>query len=336
VTLPAGDNRSHSKFDFSAAAWSNQLPPVGCVEGDRETEKDDELSSGLFKAASHGGAGVLVCCGTFVAALIAATAQTGPYDRLYVFGDSYSDIGEGYLDGNGATAVAYLAERLDISLTPANDAALGKSLDFAISGAGTGKGSGSRVGGALLGVGMQNQVEDFAGRVHSRAIVFKPEKTLFFLAGGLNDSRLPAGETVGNLQSEIRILYGLGARHFMVALLPTAIPAFSLVGLRLNPELARIPGELAAELPDARIGLSRWGLFFDDVMRNPAQYGIRNTTDACAGRAIFHEDASPCPAPEAYFYYHAGHPSTVVHKAVGEKLYKEALEFAAQRDRDIK
>ena len=28
-----------------------------------------------------------------------------PYDRIYVFGDSYSDTGAGYLDGNGPTAV---------------------------------------------------------------------------------------------------------------------------------------------------------------------------------------------------------------------------------------
>ena len=33
-------------------------------------------------------------------------------NRMYVFGDSYSDIGEGYLDGNGPTSVAYLADRL--------------------------------------------------------------------------------------------------------------------------------------------------------------------------------------------------------------------------------
>jgi len=58
-------------------------------------------------------------------------------------------------------------------------------------------------------------------------------------------------------------------------------------------------------------------------MRNPSSYGIANTKDACAGRKIFNEDATPCPKPSAYFYYHAGHPSTAVHKIVGEKLYAE-------------
>ena len=34
----------------------------------------------------------------------ATSAPTTRYSRLYVFGDSYSDIGAGYIDGNGPTA----------------------------------------------------------------------------------------------------------------------------------------------------------------------------------------------------------------------------------------
>jgi len=46
---------------------------------------------------------------TPLAAQSAASAGPAPrYSRLYVFGDSYSDIGAGYIDGNGPTAVAYL------------------------------------------------------------------------------------------------------------------------------------------------------------------------------------------------------------------------------------
>jgi phospholipase/lecithinase/hemolysin len=139
----------------------------------------------------------------------------------------------------------------------------------------------------------------------------------------LNDRRLESGATVANLQTEIRKLYEVGARRFRVALLPTAIPAFSDVGLRLNPELRRIPGEMRAQLPDAQIALSQWGAFFDDVMRNPSRYGIENTTDKCAGRALFGEDAKPCAKPSAFYYYHSGHPSTAVHKAVGDRLFEE-------------
>lgn len=254
-------------------------------------------------------------------------AQAAPrVARLYVFGDSYSDTGAGYVDGNGPTAVAYLARRLGFELKPATagDSVSG-SLNFAVSGGQTGRGAGRKVKDALLGRGMMDQVDDFVERVHSRQITFDSGTTLFFLAGGLNDGRLPSAETVANLEAEIRKLYDAGARRFRVALLPTAIPGFSSVGLRLNPDLRRIPGELQGQLPGATIALTNWGPFFDEVMRNPSRYGIENTTDKCAGRAIFDEDTTPCAKPSAFYYYHAGHPSTAVHKVVGDKLYEELV-----------
>lgn len=249
------------------------------------------------------------------------------FERMYVFGDSYSDIGEGYLDGNGPTAVAYMAQDLGFSLVPATEVpSSSASVDFAVSGAQTGRGDGKRIGSALLGFGMENQVDEFSRLLHEHKIRFNSKRTLFFLAGGLNDKNLPTDTTVMNLEGEIRALYRLGGRHFEVALMPTQIPAFSEVGTRLNPALASIPAQMEEELPKADIRLSHWGGFFDEVMLHPAQYGITNTTDACAGRAIFNQDATACAHPEEHFYYHSGHPSTAVHKVVGEMLAKEARE----------
>lgn len=246
--------------------------------------------------------------------------------RIYVFGDSYSDTGAGYLDGDGPTAVAYLAEHLGLKLAlPDERDANSQSINFAVSGAQTGRGSGRKVKDVLLGRGMADQVDDFVSRVQSRAITFDPDRTLFFLAGGLNDRKLPSEETVANLKGEIRRLYNAGARRFRLALLPTAIPDFSDVGQRLNPELERIPQEVEADLSSADVRLSHWGQFFDEVMQNPLAYGIENTKDACAGRAIFNEDTTPCAKPGSYYYYHRGHPSTAVHKIVGDKLYAEIL-----------
>lgn len=244
--------------------------------------------------------------------------------RLYVFGDSYSDTGAGYLDGNGPTAVAYLAGRFGLKLALPNDSdANSESINFAVSGAQTGRSSGRKVKNALLGRGMLDQVDEFVSRVRAKAITFDPERTLFFLAGGLNDRRLASAETVANLKEQIRKLYGIGARRFRLALLPAAIPAFSEVGKRLNVELERLPRELESDLPGADLRLSQWGRFFDEVMQNPAAYGIENTKDACAGRALFDEDVTPCKDPGGHYYYHAGHPSTAVHKVVGDKLYSE-------------
>ena len=260
----------------------------------------------------------------FGTVLAAHTQTSTPVTRLYVFGDSYSDIGEGYLDGNGPTAVAYMAEHLGVRLYPSNTTDLSnKSLDFAISGAQTGSGKGHKVKSALLGYGMRDQVDDFAAKVRSKELAFDPKTTLFFIAGGLNDRKLTSETTVTNLEDEIKSLYDLGARRFEVALLPTAIPSFADVGIRLNPRIAGIPTELTPKLPGAEIKLSDWGRFFDEVMQHPDRYGITNTVDACAGREIFDEDTTPCAHPETYFYYHHGHPSTATHKAVGGMLFEE-------------
>jgi phospholipase/lecithinase/hemolysin len=266
--------------------------------------------------------GVVLLCGV----VAVGVAQTAKIDRMYVFGDSYSDIGEGYLDGNGPTAVAYLAERLGFKLWPSNTADVkGKSLDYAVSGAQSGSGAGRRLQAALLGYGMQNQVADFTAKVNSKEIGFDPATTLFVLAGGLNDGGLPAGSTAANEKDEIRKLYALGARQFAVALLTTEIPGFGVTGRKINPTLDTIPAELMPELKGAEIRLSHWGMFYDEVLRHPEQYGITNVKDACSGRAIFSQVVMPCATPQTYYYYHAAHPSTVTHKAVGEKMFAEIM-----------
>src|SRR4051794_38678825 len=41
--------------------------------------------------------------------------------RIYVFGDSYSDTGAGYVDGDGPTAVAWMAQRFGLKLSAPGD-----------------------------------------------------------------------------------------------------------------------------------------------------------------------------------------------------------------------
>jgi phospholipase/lecithinase/hemolysin len=250
-----------------------------------------------------------------------------PYSMLYVFGDSYSDIGAGYLDGNGPTAVAYLAANVHIPFTYFGDKhSEGKGIDFAVSGAQTGRAPGTRYkGGELLGRGMMNQVEDFVASVRSGKIKFDPAATMFFVEGGLNDKSLPTSESIANIEQEIDLLYGAGARRFLVARLPDEIPPFAEVGRRLNPALSQVPGQMRRKFLDIQIAESNWGAFFDRILVSPKEFGLTNVKDACAGRALFNEDATPCADPERHYFYHQGHPSTVVHRAVGDMLYQEAL-----------
>ncbi len=256
------------------------------------------------------------------------TPNPHPYSQLYAFGDSYSDSGAGLAGADGPTAVVYLAERLGIPFTFYGDPrSSGKGLNFAVSGARTGSGTGRRYPtGEMLGYGMANQVKDFIAFSKSGDIPkFDPAQTVFFFAGGLNDRGTADGYTRTNIETEIETLYTIGARRFMVALLPTTIPDFATAGTQFNPELAKIPGEERAQHADIRIANSGWGTFFDAVMTHPAEYGITDTMNACAGLSIQHESTVPCPDPGTHFYYYAAHPSTAVHRVVGDMLYQEAI-----------
>ena len=265
----------------------------------------------------------LAIVGSLLAQSVPTPGPTTRYSRLYVFGDSYSDIGAGYIDGNGPTAVAYLGWLMGLQVASSKTAsAAGKSLVFAVSGAGTGEGTGRQVKDALLGYGMMNQVRDFAARVKAGEMTFDPQTTLFFLAGGLNDGRRDTAFTLANLRQELQMLRELGGRHFTIALLPTKIPQFAAVGLRLNPAYEQFVRE-EASATGVDLWLNRWGPAFDEVMEHPAAHGIVNTTSACAGRTIFDQDPTPVGDPSTYFFYHEGHPSTVVHRIVGKKLFEE-------------
>jgi cholinesterase len=260
-----------------------------------------------------------------------STAAANSWQTLFVFGDSYSDSGAGYVDINGPTAVVYLAQHLGLSLAAASaGGTVGQGLNFAVSGATTGGGDGQRTKDALLGRGVQTQVLDFVAQVKKGAIVFDSTRTLFFVAAGLNDRKLPTAQTVENLERAIEMLHRAGGRCFLLASLPEKIPAFSTVSVRLNPALREIPSRLNSRLPGVDVRLSQWGVYFDEVMLHPAAHGITNTKDACAGRAIFDEDPTPVGPPDQYYYYHSGHPSTAVHRVVGEGLYHEAQAFAAK------
>jgi len=250
-----------------------------------------------------------------------------PYSMLYVFGDSYSDSGAGYLDSNGPTAVVYMAQRLGIPFTYFGDPnSEGKGLNFAVSGAQTGASEGKHhEHGELTSRGMRTQVDNFAALVRAGTIKFDPAATMFFFAGGLNDSALPDGTTVSNIEGEVETIYASGGRRFTVALLPLKIPSFAAVGAKLNPQLATIPSHLKALHPDIQIRNSNWGSFFDEVIEHPERYGLTDTTGTCAGRAMQNKDPTPCAFPETHFYYHHGHPSTAVHKLVGDMLFDEAM-----------
>ncbi len=272
--------------------------------------------------------GILLAAAMLIAA--ARVDAAVPYRRLYAFGDSYSDTGAGYASSNGPSAVAHLAQRLGVVFTHSKDPrANGQGINFAVAGAATGAHPGREIGGHWLAVGMQDQVEDFVARVRRGEVRFDPDTTLFFIAGGLNDVGVPTQDTLGNLTRQVELLKSVGARHVSLALLPTRVPAFSAEGRRLNPAYRRLVPALRRKL-GIDLRLNRYGAYMDDVLAHPKRYGIANTGARCAPNPLFGQQGDLCATPERYFYYYENHPSAVVNRIVGDRLYAEIVGAAAQ------
>ncbi len=80
------------------------------------------------------------------------------------------------------------------------------SLNCAVTAASSSRGEGRKIKDALLARETVEQVDDFAGWVKAKRREFAPRTTMSSLAERLNDGRLPDGEVVANLESEIRKL----------------------------------------------------------------------------------------------------------------------------------
>lgn len=256
------------------------------------------------------------------------TTESSGVSQVIAFGDSLSDIGQGYVDGNGPTAVAVMAEKLGLDLLPGRMASanLHASRCYAVSGAGSGSGGGGMIKSAMFGRGLLAQLSDFEEALQSLTLAIA-EDCLVFIEIGLNDRHLSSDLVHANCEVAIAKLHGLGVRRFAIASLPELGTAFEEVARRLNPVLMEVLRQAQDMFGDAQFLWSNFGVWFDRIRAEPEHYGLDNVTDPCApGRAIFGENPARMGDPELYFYYHPDHPSAAVHRLVGEQL---AIELAA-------
>ena len=249
------------------------------------------------------------------------TSVRGCHQDLFVFGDSYSDTGAfvPLVNPGGTTWAGYLAQNFNITLTTSKNADPGTDgVNFAESGA--------RVDPVPPPTrqprSLTQQVAEFQNYVDNDEVTFNPDSTLFFLAGGLNDHTSDPTQIDAATTAQITTLYSLGARIFEIALLPQDVPAFTDSALNLNPGYEALVPELQAEFPDATIELSNWGPDYDDILTNPSNYGITNTTTPCAGPPV-------CATPDTYFYYFNSHPPTPLTISSATKSLREVLGLAA-------
>ena len=156
---------------------------------------------------------------------------------------------------------------------------------------------------------------------------------LFFVWGGANDLFInPSAATVGgaisNLATIINMLYGIGARQFLVPNLPDL--SLTPSGLSLSPAeragLQALSIGFNAGLAGALDGLSvlpgidielfdTFGLF-NAILANPGAFGFSTTSTPCVTGNL-QDGGSVCADPSSYVFWDSVHPTTAAHQVLG-------------------
>jgi thermolabile hemolysin len=241
-------------------------------------------------------------------------ADSTPFSRIIVFGDSLSDTGNfyrmtddsfppspPYWQGrfcNGPVWVEFLAQDLGMA---------GLEDNYAVGGAATGTQNDS----APFG-GVQNQIARYLSSHQG-----DPD-ALYILWAGHNDVFLALttgsydlSQVVPNTINNIRRLWAAGARHILVVNLADLGKTPMVVSSDASAFVSGLVASINENLADALNGLAAEGVptitleafaFVDTVVADPAQFGFSNVTDK--GISIY-------PAnPAGYLFWDNVHPTT--------------------------
>ncbi|MDP2809925.1 MAG: SGNH/GDSL hydrolase family protein [Rhodocyclaceae bacterium] len=274
------------------------------------------------------------------AALTAAPALATSYSSLWVFGDSLSDNGNfygftnsltpgggyppsPYWNGrfsNGPVAVEQMASTMGVPL-----------MDFAFGGAKTGPNNGGDHNtfgslGLLGTLAQANRAAALPGPLSSSALYVVWAGPNDFFTMGANDPATTIGTAVGNVSTAIMNLYGDGARHFFVPLMPDlGLTPSSLAGGAgvmgqatfltdsYNGALhSTLAGMDTTMMPAGDIQFFDTAAFLRNTVSDPAGHGFSNVTDACV-------PSLTCIASNAfgYLFWDSVHPTTLAHQQLG-------------------
>lgn len=309
---------------------------------------------------------VLLCLLPFRA--WAARNSTPTIQHIYAFGDSLSDPGNvfsasvlvagaglpppPYFEGrfaNGYIWVDYLAERLGLHLSPIVQLQDRRSaISFAYGGATSG--SENVINTALPG--LLQEIEQFQQFITPDKL--SPD-SLYTLWIGANDylpdslSNTSSGseftlqeqssQSVENIVTAIRSLYGLGARRFMVSNLPAlgATPRARSLGQETarrlnqitqqhNQSLDRQLNSLEQTLPDLHLIRLNVEQLFEQAVQG--QFAFTNVENPCFNRTT----KQVCANPDQYLFWDALHPTTAAHRVVADLAAKQ-LQSESRRSR---
>ncbi len=263
---------------------------------------------------------VLTIAACLVLGTITAVAQAPDYSHLYVFGDSYCDVGNHYaafghpgppyFDGrysNGPIWVDHIAGFLGLPLTPS----LLGGTDYAF-----GQAFVTHPEGSIPSVPQQveHYLSDNGGKADPNA--------LYILEGGINDIVSTNFDNPEELGSQIALglvaseqqLRQAGARHFLmpnlfdVGLLPAAVHKSSLASAATRATNKWLDNLLLTERRMDRVHIFRLNIFslVNAIGKDPTHFGFTNLTDPCF-------TASICANSDHWFFIDSVHISETVH-----------------------
>ena len=299
------------------------------------------MLAGIFKRAA---------CVVAAVAGFALPASAASYNKVIAFGDSLSDNGNffaltggaqpqpgDYFIGrfsNGKVAVELLADGLGVTL---KDYAVGGATTTLLNGAVT---AADGFPPSLTNTGLLSQITQY--KTDSGSVA--DPNALYFIWAGSNDIRysapadIPAtiATAIGNLAGSVQQLYGIGARHFVLPLLPDLGltpqgmengPGFASVltqisdGFNLN--LTATYNQLLA-LPNLTFIPFDTSNFQRAVKNNPSTYGLSNVTNACFSGYVG-EPGTQCLNPADFLYWDKVHPTTVAHQLIANQILAAAV-----------
>lgn len=308
------------------------------------------LRCGLWRGGIRGALAVL----GLLACLVSASAQAqGPnYDRVVVFGDSLSDVGNThhnaflsifapqaqppYFDGrfsNGPVWAEHLANELDLDASIRSGAG---GFNYAEGGALSG--GGTNFLGAIDNVGRQvgNYLDDFNPTGDELFLIWGGGNDFIEIGGSLGSLFSGGGSPQGvanDLTGYIQQIANAGGRNFLVLNMPDlgAIPRYagtndqqdlSNTSSQFNAILAGQVDALNAQNSQLDIDLLDIETLFGQMLADPSVYGFTNTTDP----AYNEDNGTVVGNPEGYAFWDAIHPGALAHEWIAAAARVALLE----------
>lgn len=263
--------------------------------------------------------------------------------RIFVFGDSLSDIGNifrgtggqippspPYFSGrfsNGPVAVETLGNSLGLVVSPITN--------FAVGGSTTGR---TNIGDtpALRIGGLLDQIDRFVGTRGPRGA--NPDALYFIWIGGNDFLNQPnatgaaISQAVENVRTAVSTLASQGAKNIVVVQNPNLGRTPLSLQTGLFDPLTRITRDFNSQLQSVLTPLernSKLNIIFSDlfpiseeIAQNPAQFGFSNVVDAYLRGLL---PADPLADPNQFFFWDQIHPTTRGHSVFANTFRQDII-----------